>query len=351
LILFHHSDIAFPSYFWIKSKILLWKLFYLYLMSSIDTIGLVTRDCAGVNAAIRSIVRTAAENGMTVKGAMKGYEGLIDGDFVSLDKRAVSGILNSGGTILKTARSKRFYSSVGQKQALAQLKKHQIDAVLVIGGNGSLHGARALASYDTIPVIGIPATIDNDVPGVDLSIGADTAVNVAVDALDKIRDTATSLERIFVVEVMGRNCGYIALKVALAGGCEEVVLPEQSFSLDRMCDDILRGRKDGKNSWIIVVAEGAAKAADIADRITRKTSLETRVTVLGHIQRGGRPTSVDRVLAARLGNYAVQLLIEGKKQVYVHNNASKLGFHPLDEITSKKTLEVASDYSLVKTLL
>jgi 6-phosphofructokinase 1 len=288
---------------------------------------------------------------MSVFGVMKGYEGLIDGHFISLDRRSVSGILNLGGTILKTARSQRFYTDEGQQQAIRNLHDHDIDAVVVIGGNGSLTGAHALASKSDIAVIGIPATIDNDVPGVSSSLGSDTAVNVAMDAVDKIRDTATSLERIFVVEVMGRKSGYIALKVALAGGCEEVLLPEQSFSIEKMSKEILKGSEEGKQSWIMVVAEGAAKAEWVADQITAKTGLETRVTVLGHIQRGGRPTAVDRVLAARLGHYAVSLLAKGVKNKIVHANNGKLDCFPLERISESASLPVSEEYGLVKTLL
>ncbi len=320
-------------------------------MSSIQRIAVLTRDCAGVNAAIRSVVRTAVDEQISIFGVMKGYEGLIDGSFISLDRRSVSGILNQGGTMLKTARSKRFYTDEGQQQAIDQLHDHKIDAVIVIGGNGSLSGAFALASQSDIAVMGIPATIDNDIPGVSLSLGSDTAVNVAMGAVDKIRDTATSLERIFVVEVMGRKSGYIALKVALAGGCEEVLLPEQSFSIEQMSEEILKGSKEGKQSWIIVVAEGAAKAEEVADQITVKTGLETRVTVLGHIQRGGRPTAVDRVLAARLGHYTVSLLAKGVKNKIVHANDGKLDCFPLDRISESKSLPVSEEYKLVKTLL
>jgi len=274
-------------------------------------IGVLTRDCAGVNATIRAIVRTANKYDIEVVGVLRGYDGLIDDDIILLDRRSVSGIINQGGTILKTARSKRFFIEFEQKKAAKNLKENNIDGLIVIGGDGSLRGAHVLATQYNIPVIGIPATIDNDINGVDLTIGADTAVNVALDALDKIRDTATSLERIFVVEVMGRECGYIAMQVALAGGCEEVLIPEKNFDIDRMCKEIKEGNRKGKTSWIIIVAEGKAKGRDIASIITEKTNLETRVVVLGHIQRGGHPTSIDRILAARLGNYAVNMLKDG----------------------------------------
>ena len=199
-------------------------------------IAVLTRDCAGVNATVRSLVRTANKYNIGVLGFLKGYDGLIDNKFIKLDRRSVSGIINQGGTILKTARSKRFFIESEQKKAVQNIKDNKVQGLIVIGGDGSLRGAHILASKYNIPVVGIPATIDNDVNGVDLSIGADTAVNVALDALDKIRDTATSLERIFVVEVMGRECGYIALQVALAGGCEEVLIPEKDFNIEAMSE-------------------------------------------------------------------------------------------------------------------
>ena len=258
-------------------------------MTEYKKIAIVTRDCAGVNAAIRSIVRTADHFDIEVLGVVKGYDGLIDNDFITLNHQKVSGIITQGGTILKTSRSTRFFTPVGQQQAVQHLKDRSIDAVLVIGGNGSLKGANVLSEMYSVPIIGIPATIDNDIYGVDLCIGADTAANVALDALNKIRDTATSMERIFVVEVMGRNCGWIALQVALAGGCEEVLIPEWEYTIDTMVTEIRNDARNGKRSWIVVVAEGAGKAVDVAETITKETGLETRVTVLGHIQRGGLP--------------------------------------------------------------
>jgi len=319
-------------------------------MDECKRIALVTRDCAGVNAAIRSVVRTASQQGIEVLGSLKGYDGLIDDRFVTMNHRFVSGIITQGGTILKTSRCARFYTSEGQRQAVQTLQKNNIDAVVVIGGNGSLKGANVLFNDYDIPVIGIPATIDNDVHGVDLSIGADTAVNVALDALNKIRDTATSLERIFVVEVMGRKCGWIALQVALAGGCEEVLIPERQYTVDHMVKEIQTGVKQGKRSWIVVVAEGAGNAPDVAKKISTGTGLETRVTVLGHIQRGGHPTAVDRVLATRLGNYAIRLLKDGKNGVYVHQNDGKQGYLPLADVVESKSLDLSDYYSLLKQL-
>jgi len=319
-------------------------------MTEYKKVAIVTRDCAGVNAAIRSIVRTAEQFGIEVLGVVKGYDGLIDDDFITMDHQKVSGIITQGGTILKTARSTRFLTRVGQQQAVQHIKDHSIDVVVVIGGNGSLQGATVLSEEYRIPVIGIPATIDNDIYGVDLSIGADTAVNVALDALNKIRDTATSMERIFVVEVMGRNCGWIALQVALAGGCEEVLIPEWEYTIDHMVTEIKTGARIGKRSWIVVVAEGAGKAVDVASTITKETGLETRVTVLGHIQRGGHPTAIDRVLASRLGNYAINLLKEGITDIYVHHNNGTLGYHAIHKATEPKTFDLAEYYTLLKQL-
>ena len=313
-------------------------------------VAVLTRDCAGINAAIRAIVRVACHYEIEVLGVLRGYEGLIDNDFIPLDRRAVSGIINLGGTILKTARSQRFKTEQGQKQAVKNIADNKIDGLIVIGGNGSLTGAHILASKYSIPVVGIPATIDNDVNGIDLTVGADTAVNVALDSLDKIRDTATSLERIFVVEVMGRNCGYIALQVALAGGCEDVIVPEKDFDIDEICTEISQGNTKGKVSWIVIVAEGKATAADIASDITKKTGLETRIVVLGHTQRGGRPTAIDRILAARLGDFAVEVLKNGKTDICVGIHNGNLRTVPLEEAIKHKNLEIDAYYRLIKLL-
>ena len=313
-------------------------------------IGLLTRDCAGVNAAIRAVVRTASHYNIEVMGIFRGYEGLINNEVKIFDRRSVSGIINLGGTILKTARSKRFLTQEGQEQAVTTIKDNHIDGLIIIGGNGSLAGAHVLATKYSIPVIGVPATIDNDINGIDMSIGADTAVNVALDALDKIRDTSISLERIFVVEVMGRDCGYIALRVALAGGCEEVLLPEQDFDIEKVCEEITEGNIKGKVSWIIVVAEGKARASDIAKQITEITNLETREVVLGHIQRGGRPTAFDRILAARLGSFAVERLRKGVSDACVAIKNDKVTTIALEEAIKPKDIEVGNYYRLIKFL-
>ena len=313
-------------------------------------IAIVTRDCAGVNAALRAVVRTACRYHIEVVGVLKGYDGLIDGKFITLNRGSVSGIINLGGTILKTSRSKRFLTDVGQKQAVNNIQEQKIEGIIVIGGNGSLKGAHILTTKYKIPVVGIPATIDNDITSVDLSIGADTAVNVALDAVDKIRDTATSLERIFIVEVMGRESGYIALQVALAGGCEEVLLPEKEFTIEAMCKEIQQGNAKGKSSWIIIVAEGKAKAHDVARIITKKAGNETRVAVLGHIQRGGHPTAVDRILASQLGNYAVKVLHDGQTDLCVSMKNDKLVTIPLSVAIQPKKIKVSKTYNLIKLL-
>jgi len=313
-------------------------------------IGVLTRDCAGINAAIRAVVRTAAFHGIEVLGIIKGYDGLIDRELIELDRLSVSGILSRGGTILKTARATRFLTEEGQYQAIKTINENNIDGLIVIGGNGSLTGAHVLAAEYDIPVIGVPATIDNDINGVDMSIGADSAVNVAVEALDKIRDTATSLERVFVVEVMGRDCGYIALQVALAGGCEEVLIPERETAMEKICVDIVEGSRRGKISWIVIVAEGSAKGSDVADTIVKQTGLETRLSVLGYIQRGGAPTAFDRLLAARLGSYAVELLKDGQSDKCVSLKDKRFITIPLETAIQPKKIDYEEDYRLIKIL-
>lgn len=317
---------------------------------SIKRIAVLTRDCAGINAAIRAVVRSATARGVEVLGVVRGYEGLIDGDLRPLDRRAVSGIINLGGTILKTARSEKFMTAPGQEQAVEVIRRNRIDGLIVIGGNGSLAGAGALDAKHGITVVGIPATIDNDINGVDPAIGVDTAANVALDALDKIRDTATSLERIFVVEVMGRKSGWLAMRVALAGGTEDVLVPELEMDMESIYREIRAGFAQGKISWIIVTAEGKASAADVAAAIGSATGLETRIAVLGHIQRGGRPTAADRILAARLGVAAVERLAEGRTGILVHMANGAIGTLPLAEAIRPKSIDLSADYRLLKLL-
>jgi 6-phosphofructokinase 1 len=318
----------------------------------IKKIGLITSggDCSGMNSAIRSIVRYALYHNIEPIGFYRGYKGLIQNDAVTLSRRSVSNIIGSGGTILKTTRCPEFETKEGQKKAVQNIKKNKIDAMIIIGGDGSFRGAHKLNQDWQIPSIGIPATIDNDIKGTDSTIGSYTAVNVALGAIDKIRDTASSLERIFIVEVMGRTRGYIAMLVGLAGGAEDVILPELDFSLDRMCNDIKKGREKGKLSWIIVVAEGAASARNIGDEITKKTGFETREVVLGHIQRGGNPTAFDRILAARFGAYAVDLLIKGKMDKAVVIKADELTSVDLTYSTEPSQTINTKLYDLMKIL-
>jgi len=267
-----------------------------------------------------------------------------------LDHRSVSGIINEGGTILKTSRCKEFSTEEGEGRAYETIKKNAIEGMIVIGGNGSFTASHKFYARYKVPCIGIAASIDNDINGIDVTIGSDTAVNTALAAIDNIRDTATSMERIFVVEVMGRECGYIALAVALGGGCEDVIIPERPYDIHAICHDIVQGNLKGKMSWIIVVAEGAARAEDIAKKITEMTSLETRTVVVGHVQRGGRPTALSRDLALRLGKAAVDALLSGEADKAVGMFGNKVVTIDLAHAITKKDLKVESAYSLIKLL-
>lgn len=307
-------------------------------------------DAPGMNAAVRSVVRCGIYNKLEVVGVMRGYSGLINEELRPLDHRSVSGIINQGGTILKTMRCPEFHTEEGQSRAFETIKKNSIDAMVVIGGNGTFRGAHEFYKRYNVPCIGIPASIDNDINGIDVTIGSDTAINTALSAIDNIRDTATSMERIFVVEVMGRDCGFIALAVALAGGCEDVIIPEIKFDLKEICHNIVGGNIRGKISWIIVVAEGAASAQEIAKKITETTSLETRPVILGHIQRGGRPTALSRDLALRYGQAAVEALLKGEKDLAIGLCDCKIGTVDFELAIQKKELKVLQLYNLIRIL-
>lgn len=307
-------------------------------------------DAPGMNAAIRAVVRYAVSNKLEVMGIFRGWWGLINEEIKPLDHRSVSGIINQGGTILKTARCEEFFTDEGKKRAFQTIKKNAIDGLIVIGGNGSFNAAHLFYKKFGVPCIGIPASIDNDINGIDATIGSDTAINTALNAIDNIRDTATSMERIFVVEVMGRDSGYIALQVALGGGCEDVIIPEIKFDLEKTCHGIVEGNLRGKVSWIIVVAEGAGSAVEIAKRITEMTSLETRALVLGHIQRGGRPTASSRALALILGEAAVDCLLKGETDKAVSLSCDKLVMVNFEDAAKKKKLEIDNLYHLIKIL-
>ena len=307
-------------------------------------------DAPGMNPAIRSVVRYGINQKLEVMGVFRGWWGLINEELKPFSHRSVSGIIGQGGTILKTGRCNEFRTEEGQNRAYATIKKYNIDGLVVIGGNGSFAAAHSFYNKYKVPCVGIAASIDNDVNGIEYTIGTDTAVNTALDAIDKIRDTATSMERIFVVEVMGRESGFIALTVALAGGCEDIIIPEREINLEAICHDIVHGNLVGKMSWIIVVAEGAGKAEDVARQITDMTGLETRTVVLGHVQRGGRPTAVSRDIALNLGKIAVDCLIAGKTDIAVGLAYGKIVEVAFEVAIQKKELKIENLYRLIKTL-
>lgn len=307
-------------------------------------------DAPGMNPAIRSVVRYGINQQLEVMGVFRGWWGLINEELKSLSHRSVSGIIGQGGTILKTGRCPEFKTGEGQARAYETIKKYNIDGLVVIGGNGSFEAAHNFYRKYKVPCVGVSASIDNDINGIDYTIGTDTAINTALDAIDKIRDTATSMERIFVVEVMGRDSGFIALTVALAGGCEDVLVPEKKIDIEAVCHEIVHGNLIGKMSWIIVVAEGAGKAADIAEKITEMTGLETRSVVLGHVQRGGRPTAVSRDIALNLGKAAVDCLIAGKTDIALGLAGGRIVEVDFETAIKKKELKIANFCNLIKTL-
>ncbi|MDQ0191141.1 6-phosphofructokinase [Alicyclobacillus cycloheptanicus] len=268
-------------------------------------------DAPGMNAAVRAVVRTGIYHGLEVFGIPRGYQGLLNGTLTPMSLGSVADIIQRGGTILYTARCEEFKSEQGQQRGLEVLRENGIEGLVVIGGDGSFRGAERLAKLG-MPTIGVPATIDNDIACCDLTIGFDTAVQTAIEAIDKIRDTATSHDRTFVVEVMGRHAGDIALHVGLAGGAESILIPEVPFNLETVIHKLERGVARGKKHSIIVVAEGAGRGMEIGKYLQEHTGLDVRVTVLGHIQRGGPPTARDRVLASQLGAFAVELLLAGE---------------------------------------
>jgi len=300
-------------------------------------------DCPGLNAAIRAVVRTSVHHNLEVIGALHGYNGLISGDFIELKNESVSNILQRGGTILKTARSENFKTDDGMKKAAENLKQQAADALIVIGGDGSFRGAQKFSEAHNIPIMGIPKTIDNDIYGTDNSIGFDTAVNTVVQAVDKIRDTAASHDRLFFVEVMGRDSGMIALISGIAVGAEAVLIPETETRIEQLVKILERGWHRKKTSMIVIVAEGdeAGGAYKIAGEVKKRFSqFDTRVSVLGHMQRGGSPTSADRVLASRLGVAAVEGLIEGRKNEMAGLVDNKIVFTPLKVVTANpKTID------------
>ncbi|KNZ68286.1 6-phosphofructokinase [Thermincola ferriacetica] len=305
-------------------------------------IGVLTSggDAPGMNAAIRAVVRKGIFEGLEVVGIKRGYAGLINGEFVDMNLGSVADIIQRGGTILRTARSEEFRTVEGRRRAYANMQEQGIEGLIVIGGDGSFRGAQIFSQEHGVKVIGIPGTIDNDIPCSDYSIGFDTSVNTVVDAINKIRDTATSHERTYVIEVMGRHAGYIALEAGLAGGAESILIPEIPFSIDEIIEKLHRGQKRGKLHSIIVVAEGAASGIEIGKQIKEKTGFDTKVTILGHLQRGGTPTAFDRVLASRMGALAVDLIKAGESGKMIarqHNDLVAVDFDCA--LSEKRTID------------
>jgi len=293
--------------------------------NSVKKIAILTSggDAPGMNAAIRAVVRTALKNDIEVIGINMGYEGLINGDFHPMDRRSVSDIIQKGGTILKTARCPEFKDPAVREKAAQVLRIYGIEGLIVIGGDGSFMGAKGLSDLG-IKTIGLPGTIDNDLAYTDYTIGFDTAQNTITDAINKLRDTSSSHQRVSVVEVMGRNCGDLALYAGLAGGATTILVPEKKMTKEEAIREVMEGRKMKKNHNLVVVAEGVGGARELAQDIEELTGIEARATVLGHIQRGGVPTAFDRILAARMGHKAVELLMEGKSARVVGIKANKI---------------------------
>lgn len=304
------------------------------MANKINKIGVFTSggDSPGMNAAIRAVVRSALYYNVPVVGIRRGYEGMINGEFQVMDRKSVANIIQRGGTILKTARSMAFKTKEGRQQAYDQLQKEGIDALICIGGDGTFTGAKIFGEEFDIPILGLPGTIDNDLYGTDFTIGYDTAINTAVNAVDKIRDTAESHDRVFIVEVMGRDCGLITLRSGIAVGAESIFIPESKTDLSALLHRLEVSRKD-KSSKIIMVSEGdnAASAFEIAEAIKQKfPHYDTRVSILGHIQRGGKPTCMDRVLASRLGVSAVEELLNGRRAEMVGLVHGNIAFTTFD---------------------
>lgn len=314
-------------------------------------IGVLTSggDAPGMNAAIRAVVRMGAYFSVEVVGIRRGYLGMIEKDIVPLGVGSVADIIHRGGTILHTARSDEFLTKEGRLKALHNIKELGIEGLVVIGGNGSIAGAKELARLG-FPTIGVPATIDNDIGCTDFTIGFDTAVNTVIDAINRIRDTATSHERIFVLEVMGRDSGQIALMAGLAGGAESLVIPEEPITVQEVVDKIQRGFRRGKKHNIVLVAEGAGSALSVSKEIEALLGLETRVTILGHIQRGGTPTAFDRALASRLGGRAVELLLDGASGRMVGVVGCQIRDYDFDLVLSQKTSIDLEIYRLANIL-
>ena len=310
-------------------------------------IGILTSggDAPGMNACIRAAVRTALADGVEIVGIRRGYEGLIHGDFFTLDRNSIINIIHRGGTILETSRSDEFETREGRNRAAEVLRKAGIEGLVLVGGNGTFHGGTLIEDEHGIEVTGVPATIDNDIYGTDYCVGFDTAINCALEAIDRVRDTALSMERLFFIEVMGRNTGFIALESGIAGGAEEVLIPEEMMSTDELSSRLLRSFSTGKRSAIVVVAEAGHPgwSFHLARDVFQKTGIESRVCILGHIQRGGCPTARDRILGSSLGSFAVRALLEGRTGCVAGEvNGNHVCIPMADTWNKKKDLEEPS---------
>lgn len=325
-------------------------------MAKIKTIGVLTSggDAPGMNAAIRAVTRAGICNGFNIKGVFRGYDGLINGEITDFSTENVSGIIMQGGTILKTARSKEFMTTVGKEKAYEQMQKKQIDALVVIGGNGSLTGAMHFAQEYDVCCIGLPGTIDNDLYGTDSTIGYDTTMNTIMDCVDRIRDTAQSHERIFFVEVMGRDAGFLAQNSAIACGAEAAIIPEESTDVDQLARFMERGIRKSKKSCIVIVSESPkCGALYYADRVKHEfPEFDVRVSILGHLQRGGRPTAHDRILASRTGVGAIDAIMQGQRNIMVGIRNNEVVYVPLieairsDKPFDKKLIHVLDELSI-----
>ena len=308
--------------------------------SNVKSIGVLTSggDAPGMNAAIRAVTRAAIFNGMRVFGIYRGYRGLISNEIEEFKTNSVSNIIQQGGTILKTARCEEFMTEAGRKTAYENMRRHGMDALVVIGGDGSLTGAGVFANEYNIPIVGLPGTIDNDLNGTDTTIGYDTALNTIMQSMDKIRDTATSHERLFFVEVMGRNCGYLALNSAIASGAEAAIIPEISMEKDQLAELIDQGFRKSKSSSMVLVAESeiTGGAMNLAERVKKQyPQYDVRVTILGHLQRGGSPTAQDRILASRMGIAAIQALLENQRNVMIGIRENEIDYVPFKRAIKK----------------
>lgn len=320
------------------------------MIEEIKSIGVLTSggDAPGMNACIRAVTRSAIYQGWKVYGIYRGWEGLINDDIKEFTSESVSNIIQRGGTILKTARSEKFRTPEGREAAYANLQKHGIDALIVIGGNGSLTGAEQLAREYGVTVIGLPGTIDNDLYGTDSTIGYDTALNTIVDCVDKIRDTATSHDRIFFVEVMGRDAGFLAQNSAIAAGAEAAIIPEDNTDIDQLATFIGRGIRKSKNSSIVLVSEKDGGAMHYAERVRKEyPEYDVRVSILGHLQRGGTPTAYDRILASRLGVASIEALNEGQRNIMVGIKDDNIVYVPIQKAVK---IDKPIDKELIKVL-